>query len=27
MLLINCPWCGERPEPEFVHGGQAHVAR
>ena len=27
MLLIECPWCGERPEPEFVYGGQAHVAR
>ena len=27
MLLINCPYCGERPEPEFVYGGQAHVAR
>jgi len=24
MLLIDCPWCGERPEPEFVYGGQAH---
>ena len=27
MLLIDCPYCGERPEPEFVYGGQAHVAR
>ena len=27
MLLIQCPWCGERPEPEFVYGGQAHIAR
>ena len=26
MLLIRCPWCGERPEPEFGYGGQAHVA-
>jgi sarcosine oxidase subunit delta len=26
MLLINCPWCGEREEPEFGYGGQAHVA-
>lgn len=25
MLLIRCPWCGDRPEPEFVYGGQAHV--
>lgn len=27
MLLIECPYCGERPEPEFVYGGQAHLAR
>ena len=27
MLLIPCPYCGERPELEFVYGGQAHVAR
>ena len=27
MLLIECPYCGERPEPEFVYGGQAHMAR
>ncbi len=28
MLLIPCPWCGmERPEIEFRHGGEAHVAR
>jgi sarcosine oxidase subunit delta len=27
MLLIACPYCGERPEIEFAHGGQAHVAR
>jgi sarcosine oxidase, subunit delta len=27
MLLIQCPYCGERPEPEFVHGGQAHLVR
>jgi sarcosine oxidase subunit delta len=27
VLLINCPYCGERPEPEFVYGGQAHIAR
>ena len=27
MLLIACPYCGERPELEFVHGGQAHIAR
>jgi sarcosine oxidase subunit delta len=27
MLLITCPYCGTRPEPEFVYGGQAHVRR
>ncbi|HTV51897.1 MAG TPA: sarcosine oxidase subunit delta [Steroidobacteraceae bacterium] len=27
MLLIECPYCGERPEIEFSYGGQAHVAR
>jgi len=27
MLLIRCPYCGERPELEFSHGGQAHLAR
>jgi len=27
MLLIPCPYCGERPELEFVYGGQAHIAR
>ena len=27
MLLIACPYCGERPEVEFAHGGQAHIAR
>ena len=27
MLLIACPFCGERPEIEFAHGGQAHIAR
>jgi heterotetrameric sarcosine oxidase delta subunit len=25
MLLITCPWCGDREEPEFHYGGQAHV--
>ncbi len=25
MLLIACPWCGEREELEFHYGGQAHV--
>jgi sarcosine oxidase, subunit delta len=27
MLLISCPYCGERPEIEFRHGGEAHIAR
>jgi len=27
MLLIDCPYCGKRPELEFAHGGEAHVAR
>lgn len=28
MLLIHCPICRmDRPECEFRHGGQAHVAR
>lgn len=27
MLLIRCPYCGERPELEFAYGGQAHLAR
>ena len=27
MLLIDCPWCGERPELEFAYGGQAHRVR
>jgi sarcosine oxidase, subunit delta len=25
MLLIRCPWCGERDEVEFSYGGQAEV--
>ncbi|MDQ2674812.1 MAG: sarcosine oxidase subunit delta, partial [Chloroflexota bacterium] len=25
MLLIPCPWCGEREETEFGYGGQAGV--
>lgn len=24
-MLIRCPWCGPREEPEFRYGGQAHV--
>jgi sarcosine oxidase, subunit delta len=27
MLLITCPYCGERPELEFSYGGQAHIDR
>jgi heterotetrameric sarcosine oxidase delta subunit len=27
VLLIPCPWCGERDETEFRYGGEAHVAR
>lgn len=27
MLLIPCPWCGPRPETEFRHAGEAHIAR
>jgi sarcosine oxidase subunit delta len=27
MLLIPCPWCGNRPENEFRYGGQAQVVR
>jgi heterotetrameric sarcosine oxidase delta subunit len=26
MLLIRCPWCGEREETEFTYGGQAGIA-
>jgi sarcosine oxidase, subunit delta len=27
MLLIPCPWCGERDEAEFHCGGEAHIVR
>ena len=27
MLLIDCPYCGKRPEIEFTHGGEAHLVR
>ena len=27
MLLIPCPFCGEREETEFRCGGEAHIAR
>jgi sarcosine oxidase subunit delta len=25
MLLIECPWCGERAETEFSYGGEAGI--
>ena len=27
MLLIECPYCGERDESEFHQGGEAHITR
>jgi len=27
MILIPCPYCGERAESEFSYGGEAHIAR
>jgi sarcosine oxidase subunit delta len=27
MLLIDCPFCGERAEVEFRYAGEAHVSR
>lgn len=27
MLLIHCPWCGERAESEFSYGGEAGINR
>ena len=27
MLLIPCPYCGVRDEPEFTFGGPSHVTR
>ena len=27
MLLITCPWCGERDETEFSYGGEAGIVR
>ena len=27
MLLIPCPWCGERAETEFSYGGEAGISR
>ena len=27
MLIIKCPYCGERDQSEFTNGGEAHVER
>lgn len=27
MLLISCPYCGERAETEFSYGGEAGISR
>jgi heterotetrameric sarcosine oxidase delta subunit len=27
MLIIDCPWCGRREQPEFSCHGQAHIVR
>ncbi len=27
MLLIDCPYCGERAETEFSYGGEAGISR
>jgi heterotetrameric sarcosine oxidase delta subunit len=27
MLLIRCPWCGERDQTEFTYGADAQVRR
>ncbi len=27
MLLIDCPYCGQRSEEEFSYGGEAHIQR
>lgn len=27
MLLIHCPWCGDRAETEFSCGGEAGISR
>ena len=27
MLIIKCPWCGNRDQIEFTYGGEAHIAR
>lgn len=27
MLIIHCPWCGERDQTEFSYHGEAHIVR
>ena len=27
MLLVTCPYCGDRPEIEFNCGGEAHIVK
>ena len=27
MLIINCPYCGQREQEEFSCGGEAHIER
>ena len=27
MLIIKCPWCGDRDETEFSYGGEADIKR
>ena len=27
MLVIDCPFCGNRPEIEFRYAGEAHISR
>jgi len=27
MLMIDCPWCGNRDESEFSYGGEAGIRR
>lgn len=27
MLLIRCPWCGQRAETEFTYGGEGGIVR
>lgn len=27
MLLIKCPWCGERTESEYSYGGEDGISR